>query len=189
MSILVSAFIATSLDGYIAAPNGDIAWLERANRSIPPGEDCGYEAFMNTVDTLVVGRKTFQQVSAFERWPFSGKRVCVLSTSGVLKQAGLPHGVEVVSAPPRALVGRLRQEGTRHIYVDGGTTIQSFLRDALIDVMTITTIPVLLGDGISLFGALGAEVPLVHLSTVTYSFGFVQNKYGVIKPMFAGGSQ
>jgi dihydrofolate reductase len=183
MSIVVSTFVACSLDGYIAASDGDIGWLERANRSVPPGEDCGYAAFLSTIDALVLGRKTFQQASSSEQWPFAGKRVVVLSRSDALSQSALPLGVEVVSQPPRTLLGRLRSEGIRHLYVDGPTTIQSFLEDALIDLMTITTIPVLLGSGKPLFGRLSAEVELVHLSTLTYAFGFVQCRYGVKKPL------
>jgi dihydrofolate reductase len=175
----VSVFIATSLDGYIARKDGRIDWLEKANATLPTGEDCGYQSFFDSVDTLVMGRKTFETVLAFEAWPYGDKRVVVLSTQ--LKQVP-PHlakTVSVLSFSPKKILETLSAEGSRHIYLDGGRTIQSFLMDNLVDEITVTSIPVLLGDGISLFGNVRESLPLTHLKTDTYSNGFVQSKYRV----------
>jgi dihydrofolate reductase len=180
VTITVSAFIAASLDGFIATPDGGIAWLDEANAAVPTGEDCGYQAFMNTVDTLVVGSRTFQQVLTFDEWPYRNKRVIVLSQHGHNLPDTLPPDVSVSSEEPPALVDRLRSASVRHVYIDGGITIQRFLRADLVNTITITVIPVLLGAGKPLFGSLDSMVKLTHISTTTYSFGFVQSKYRVV---------
>lgn len=174
-----SVFIATSLDGFISRTDGSIDWLDEANRRVPPGEDCGYGQFMSTVDALVMGRHTFELARSFGEWPYGQTPVVVLSS----RLASLPHGVpgtvSLSHEAPRALVERLSQQGMKRLYVDGGVTIQRFLSDGLIDDITITRIPVLLGAGRPLFGPLAQDVRLEHLSTRTYDFGFVQSKYRV----------
>ena len=167
MTILpkVSVFIATSLDGFIARKDGSIDWLEKANATIPPGEDCGYQKFFDSIDTLVMGRKTFETVLAFESWPYGDKRVVVLS-----------------SHSPRDLVEMLSNKGTRHIYLDGGRTIQSFLKENLVSEITVTRIPVLIGEGIPLFSNVGKDVSWDHVSTHTYENGFVQSHYRLLGP-------
>jgi dihydrofolate reductase len=181
LSLNTSVFIATSLDGFIARPDGSIDWLIQANAAVPKGEDCGYKAFMDTVDILVMGRNTFEQVLSFDEWPYSDKRVIVLTRKGVEIPAALRQTVSATSEPPAMLAKRLESEGAQHLYIDGGQTIQSFLSAGLINELTITIIPILLGAGRPLFGPIKSDIALIHLSTQAYPFGFVQSKYRVVK--------
>lgn len=176
-----SVFVATSIDGYIAREDGSIDWLEQANTSIPAGEDCGYGEFFASVDALVMGRKTFELVRSFESWPYGDKRVVVMSSRKMEIPRELSATVGSSSVPPSQVVMQLAAEGLHHLYIDGGKTIQSFLRAGLINELTITLIPVLLGAGRPLFGPLNNDVHLEHLATRSYDFGFVQNRYRVIK--------
>jgi len=174
-----SVFIATSLDGFISRVDGRIDWLEAANASVTPGEDCGYAAFFTGVDALVMGRGTFEQVLSFPTWPYGAKRVFVVSRTLSELPGSAPSTVSLSAEPPTELVERLYAEGFRHLYVDGGRTIQSFLNAGLIDELTITVIPVLLGAGRPLFGPLWADVQLELIGSRAYPFGFVQNRYRV----------
>jgi dihydrofolate reductase len=174
-------FIATSLDGFIARPDGSIDWLNDANAVIPSGEDCGYSEFMKSVDVLVMGRNTFELALTFDAWPYQGKRIVVLSSKPLIVPVGLPNSVSVSSESPDALVERLSAEGVQRLYVDGGITIQRFLAAGLIDDITITLIPVILGQGRPLFGPIENDIPLVHMATKTFVFGFVQIKYRVAR--------
>lgn len=177
MPLTTSVFIATSLDGFIAREDGAIDWLMAANASVPAGEDCGYAAFMGSVDVLIMGRNTYEQVAGFEPWPYVGKRVVVLTTRDVTFRTGPGVVLEKSSEAPRALLRRLGAEGCQHAYVDGGKVIQSFLSDGLIDRLTITTVPILLGQGRSLFGSLPSDVHLTLAESKAYAFGFVQSIY------------
>ena len=179
MSTKVSVFIATSLDGFIARENGDIDWLNDANATVPEGEDCGYQPFMASVDVLIMGRKTYEQVLSFGSWPYGQTRVIVMSRSPIQFPAELPACVTHSAAMPRMLYDRLVNEGAQHLYIDGGVTIQRFLAAGLIDELTITIIPILLGEGTPLFGPLGKDIHLTHISSHTYDFGFIQLKYAV----------
>ncbi len=172
--MLASVFVGTSVDGFIARRNGDLDFL-------PPGggEEHGYEAFLATVDALVIGRGTFETVLKFGQWPYGRKRVVVLSSRPLdLSQA--PGGVvEQMSGPPGEIVSRLEARGLRHLYVDGGITIQGFLRAGLIQRLVITRVPVLIGTGIPLFGVLDADVKLDHVATRSFGSGLVQSEYRV----------
>jgi dihydrofolate reductase len=180
MPITASVYIATSLDGFISRPDGDIDWLNRANALVPPGEDCGYAKFMETVDVLVMGRNTYEQVVTFEPWPYTGREVVVLSTQTVTVPEHLRASVVTSSETPAALLARLASRGVQHVYVDGGKTVQRFLADGLIHELTITVIPVLLGSGRPLFSSASREQRLELLSSRAYEFGFVQSTYRVI---------
>jgi dihydrofolate reductase len=168
-----STFIGTSLDGFIARPNGDLDFL-------PPGggEPHGYEEFMASVDALVIGRNTYETVLAFPSWPYGDKPVFVLSTRP-LDPAPAGAVVEHMSGEPSEIVSQLAARGIRHIYVDGGITIQRFLRAGLIQRLIITRVPVLIGEGIPLFGALPKDITLTHIATRHYSSGLVQSEYVV----------
>ena len=178
MSIKASVFIATSLDGFIARANGDLDWLTGA-QSASTEEDYGYQEFIDTVDTIVVGRNTFELVLTFDTWPYSGKKVVVLSSKPSAVPSHLVDDVEWLSLPPQRLVGRLAARGATHLYVDGGKTIQGFLRAGLIDDLTITRAPILIGTGVPLFGPLGHDVKLTHITTRQFENGFVQSMYRV----------
>lgn len=181
MPMTVSVFIATSLDGFIAREDGAIDWLMEANAGVPAGEDCGYSVFMQGVDVLVMGSGTYEQVCRFEPWPYEGKRVIVLTSRSIQLRSGTGIRLESGSGSPKALLKRLADEGHRRAYVDGGRVIQSFLREGLVDDLTITTIPVLLGSGRRLFGTLPGDVHLQLSGHRTYGFGFVQATYRVLR--------
>lgn len=172
-------FIATSLDGFIARTDGSIDWLEAIDPLVPPGEDMGYAEFMSTVDALVMGRSTFEMAMSFDPWPYGATPVVVLSSKLHALPVTAPATVSLHRGGPTALVADLAARGLTRLYVDGGLTIQSFLALHLIDELTITTIPVLLGSGKPLFGAVPADVRLEHVSTRAYEFGLVQTTYRV----------
>ena len=181
MNLKTSVFIATSLDGFIARENGELDWLETANATIPHGEDCGYLDFMESIDTLVMGRNTYEQVLSFGmgKWPYGGTPVVVLSSTEIELPSDEYHNVTWSSESPKDLCARLADEGASHLYIDGGETIQRFLADGLISDITITVIPILLGSGRSLFGNLDKDIFLDHVSTKSYDFGFVQLNYTI----------
>lgn len=179
MSIKSSVFIATSLDGFIARPDGELDWLDAANATVPEGEDCGYRTFMESIDVLIMGRKTYEKVLSFGDWPYDNKPVIVLSRNKIEIPDRLVQTVYHSSESPKALRDRLSKEGVRRLYIDGGITIQRFLAERLIDDLTITIIPVILGSGIPLFQKIDCDIPLKHIATKTYDFGFVQLTYEV----------
>ena len=167
-------FIAASVDGYIARLDGSLDWLPEAD----PEEDYGYATFMATVDALVMGRKTYEVVRGFGGdWPYAGTPVVVLSHG----QPILPESAEaeVLALSPADVLAVLGARGARRVYVDGGQTLQAFLRAGLVRELTVTRIPVLLGDGIPLFGSLPADVALTHVETQSFSSGLVQSRYRI----------
>lgn len=171
----VSVFVGTSVDGFIARPNGELDFLPSDG-----GEPHGYDEFIATVDTIVIGRKTFETVLGFYKWPYGKKRVVVLS-SRPLDLSKVKEGmVEQMSGRPAEIVERLTRSGVTHVYVDGGVTIQGFLGAGLVQRLTITRVPVLIGEGIPLFGALPHDIRLRHLGTRQYSSGLVTSEYEVL---------
>lgn len=176
-----SIFIATSLDGFIAREDDSLDWLDAANELIPPGEDCGYGEHISTVDTLVMGRSTFEKVLGFGEWPYGATPVVVMSRRDFTLPPSLPECVSTSRKSPKELLAELSSIGVRHVYVDGGLTIQSFLAESLVDELTITIIPILLGSGKPLFGPLTSDIQLSLVSSREYAFGFVQQKYKVKK--------
>ena len=172
-----SVFIATSLDGYIARPDDSLDWLEVEGAN----EDHGFAAFMARVDVLVMGRNTYDVVRAMGvPWPYSDTPVIVLTSRPIDIPDDLAAVIEPSSLSPRALIAELEDRGFEHAYVDGGKTIQSFLEAGLIDRITMTRIPVLIGEGIPLFGSLPQDVQLRHVDTIAYTSGLVQSTYDVI---------
>lgn len=182
MALTCSVFIATSLDGFVAREDGRIDWLEAANASLPPGEDCGYREFIAGIDALVLGRRSFERLLAFASWPYGELPVAVLSRRPLVIPEGLPPSVRATQETPAELVARFAADGARHLCVDGGQTVQSFLAAGLIDELTLTVVPVLLGRGRPLFGPLAGDVALAHLGTRSWPFGFVQSRYRVLAP-------
>jgi dihydrofolate reductase len=171
-----TAFVGTSVDGFIARQNGDLDWLPADG-----GEPHGYAEFIATVDTIVIGRKTFETVLTFEAWPYGSKRVVVLSSHPVDLSTAVGRGaiVEQMGGPPAEIASSLAARGAQHLYVDGGITVQRFLRAGLIDRLVITRVPVLIGDGIPLFGSLPQDIRLRHIVTRSYASGLVQTEYEV----------
>jgi dihydrofolate reductase len=171
-----SVFIGTSLDGFIARKNGDFDFLPTGG-----GESHGYNEFIATVDTIVIGRKTFETVLPMKPWPYGNKRVVVLSSRPQDFSKVVGGVVEQMSGSPAEIVSQLAVTGSQHIYVDGGITIQNFLRAGLIQHVAITRVPVLIGDGIPLFGALPHDIHLRHIATQQYPSGLVKSEYEVVK--------
>jgi dihydrofolate reductase len=169
-----SVFVGASLDGFIARIDGSLDWLPHGG-----GEPHGYDEFMATVDALVIGRKTFEKVLTFEAWPYGAKTVFALS-SRPLPPAPAGAVVECMSGEPSGIVLQLDARGIRHIYVDGGITIQRFLQAGLIHRLIITRVPVLIGSGIPLYGATPGDIALKHVATRQYASGLVQSEYAVI---------
>jgi dihydrofolate reductase len=174
-----SVFIAASVDGFIARPDGDIEWLHRPEYDGAELNGVTYEHFIASVDALVMGRKTLEKVLSFPEWPYEGFPVFALSHQPLELPAHLKGKVEVVSQDVNALVAELAERGMKHLYIDGGQTIQQFLEAGLIDEMIITRIPVVLGQGIPLFSQLGGEHELRHIGTYASDNGFVQSRYEV----------
>lgn len=169
-----SVFIATSVDGFIARSNGDIEWLPEGG-----GEPHGYEEFIASVDAIVIGRKTFETVLSFDEWPYGAKRVVVLSSRGLDLSTVRGGAVEQMAGAPAEIAAKLAASGAHHLYVDGGITIQGFLKAGLIGRLVITRVPVLIGDGIPLFGSLPHDIRLRHISTRHFPSGLVQSEYDV----------
>ncbi|HUO60021.1 MAG TPA: dihydrofolate reductase family protein [Candidatus Acidoferrales bacterium] len=170
-----SVFCAASIDGFIAKSDDGIEWLNPYEK-----DPHGFEEFFASLDAVVIGRRTFEVVLGFGGW-FYTKPVFVLSST--LKNLKLPEGAvcELINAEPSEVLKQLEQRGFNHLYIDGGVTIQRFLRARLIDRMIITRVPILLGNGIPLFGSLPQEVQLKHVATRTYPTGLVQSEYEVAR--------
>lgn len=174
----VSVFIATSLDGYIARPNGDIDWLVDADNS-GGKEDYGYKKFLDSVDCMVMGRNSMEMVMSFPEWPYNSKPVVVLSNTLKEIPSQLQNKVDLYSGSLIKLVTELKNNGCKRIYIDGGKTIQSFINEDLITDITITKIPILLGEGLSLFGNTKHDIKLKHIESKSYPSGFVKSTYKV----------
>jgi dihydrofolate reductase len=176
MTLKVSVYIAVSADGFIARKNGEIDWLPGGES----GEDYGYAEFMSGIDHVVMGRNTFDKVLTFGGWHYE-KKVIVLTSRKLTLSPELTDKAEALHLSPLELVHELERRGSRHIYLDGGVTIQKFLREELVDEMTITTIPILIGMGLPLFGSLEKDIKLELLVSRSFRNGLVQNKYKVYK--------
>ena len=174
----LSVFIATSLDGFIARKDGAIDWLTEADTP-DENEDFGYARFIATVDCMIMGRNTMEKVITFPEWSYEGMRVIVLSNTLTAVPEQLKGKIELYTGPLAELVKKLSADGVQRAYVDGGKTIQNFLSESLITDITINTIPVLLGEGLPLFGKVPADIKLTHQKTVTYPIGFVMSTYTV----------
>lgn len=170
-SMTITVFVGTSLDGFIARPDGAFDFLPADG-----SEPYGYNEFFASVDALVIGRKTYETVLAFPEWPYGGKRVIVLSSKPVESAK-----VEWMSGSPAEIVAKLAATGAHHLYVDGGLTIQEFVRAGLVDRFIITRVPVLIGEGIPLFGPVPHDVQLRHVGTRPFDSGLVQSEYEVLR--------
>jgi dihydrofolate reductase len=166
-----SVFIATSLDGFIAREDGGIDWLSQVEM---PGEDYGYSRFAASVDALIMGRNTYDTALGFEGWPYEGKRVIVLTNRTFVPR----HGEEQRSGTDlHALVEDLANAGVTRAYIDGGNVIRQFLAAGLVDDLTISIVPIILGSGKPLFGELGAELTLHLESSQSWQSGLAQLRY------------
>jgi dihydrofolate reductase len=170
-----AVFIATSLDGFIALPDGSIKWLDAVQLD---GEDYGFGAFFASVDTLLMGRLTWETALRFDEWPYSGKRVVVLTH----RPAEARHGESFRAGEPAAILAALQAEGAQRVYVDGGAVISQFLAEGLVDELTLSVVPMLLGDGIRLFQGGLPRRALRLTSSHAYPSGLVQLRYAPFGP-------
>jgi dihydrofolate reductase len=175
-----TVFIATSLDGFIAREDGGIDWLNSPDGAAP-GEDYGYRALFDSVDAVVMGRNTYELVQSFglKEWPYGTKPVVVLTNRPLEIPESIAATVETMSGSPDAVVERLAARGLKHLYVDGGSTIQNFLAEGQIQRLILSRIPVLIGRGIPLFGPVPHDIRLRHVETRSFSSGLVQSEYEV----------
>ncbi len=166
-------YVGTSLDGFIAKRDGSLDWLTPfQNREVA----ARYEKFISTIDAHVIGRGTYETVLSFPAWGYT-RPVIVLSTTLKTVTDTLKKRVTVLDATPKEALTYLAGRGFSNVYVDGGKVIQSFLKDDLIDEMIVTRVPVLLGDGIPLFGTSGKERLFEHKETTVLTNGLVTSRY------------
>lgn len=177
-----SVFIATSMDGYIADKNGKIDWLHAIPN--PDKIDMGYSEFISRIDAIVMGRKTFETVCGFNiDWPYQ-KPVFVLSNTLSKLPEKLEDKAQFIKGSIKEILDKINGQGYTRLYIDGGTTIQSFLKEDLIDEMIITIIPTMLGAGTSLFADLPEKLDFECINTQIYLDKIVQNHYRrIIKNM------
>jgi dihydrofolate reductase len=182
-----SVFIATSADGYIATLDDGVDWLHASGKTdIDLGDrsDMGFNDFIASVDCMVMGRKCMEKLSSFnlsaEQWPYRDIPIFVLSKTLDKPSNNLFGSIKMFSDDIPALISQLERDGLSHAYVDGGATITSFINLQLINEMTITQAPILLGAGKPLFGHIDSQIKLVNVEAVTYPNDFVQIKYHVI---------
>ena len=167
-------YIASSLDGFIATHDGGVEWLNDIPN--PEKSDFGFTEFMSGIDAIVMGRKTFEKVMSFDIWPYD-KPVYIVSSGKPKIPEALQGKVEIIKGGPKELVEQLQELGHQNLYIDGGVTIQGFLEDDLIDEMILTRIPVLLGEGIPLFGNLNQSLDFNHNKTEIFNNMLVKSHY------------
>ena len=187
-----SIFIAPSVDGYIATEDGGVNWLEMVAKPVSEKEassdlmkhfNMSMPNYMKNVDCMIIGRKLMEVLSSFnltpEQWPYGNTRI--ISLSNTIKEApsNLKNKVEMYSGSIPKLITKLEQDGYTHAYIDGGTTITTFLNLQLINEMTLTQAPVLLGSGIPLFGKLLKQINLEDAKATAFPNNFVELKYKV----------
>lgn len=168
-----------SVDGFIARPDGSIDWLAAVERE---GEDYGYKKFIDTVDTVVLGRNTYDAVLRFEAWPFANKRCIVLTHRAAKPRPGVQH----FNGPVDTLVDGLTKSGARHVYVDGGGAIRAFLAAGRLDYLTVSVVPIVLGQGIPLFTEGLSESALVMEESRAFSTGLIRLRYRVVSSFHQG---
>jgi dihydrofolate reductase len=166
-------YIGTSLDGFIARKDGNIDWLVQfANHEAIHA----YEELLSRIDAIVIGRGTFEKVLSFPSWPYE-KKVFVLSSTIKQVPGIVKDKVTLLSMKPKELLEHLSENGFSSIYVDGGKVIQGFLKEDLIDELIISKVPILVGDGIPLFGYLENDLQFKHIRTAVCSNGLVRSYY------------
>ncbi len=163
-----AAFLGMSLDGFISRPDGGVDWLDAYPA---PPED--YAAFIEGVDTVLIGRATYDLVVGFPEWPYGKKRVAVLTH----RPPPPRHGEVFVSGEPRVVLDGLAVSGSRSVYVDGGAVVSQFLAAGLVDELTVTIIPIVLGDGRRLFQGTLPEMRLTLAASRIYSTGLARLTY------------
>jgi len=168
-----SAYIGTSLDGFIARQDGEIDWLIQFDNS---EINQSYSEFISGIDAIVIGRGTYEKVLTFPNWPYQLK-VFVLSSRIKQIPDSLKDKATVFAMTPKEVLIYLSENGYSSIYVDGGKVIQSFLKENLLDEIIITRVPLLIGNGIPLFGELNQDIAFEHIKTNIFSSGLIKSHY------------
>lgn len=187
-----SIFIAPSVDGYIATEDGGVHWLETAGRSVAEIDEKSelmqhfnnsMSNYMQNVDCMIIGRKLMEVLSSFnlppEQWPYGNAKIIALSNTIKEAPENLKEHVKIYSGSIPSLIAKLENEGYKHAYVDGGTTITAFLNLELINEITLTLAPVLLGEGIALFGKLSRQIKLEDTEATAFPNNFIELNYSV----------
>lgn len=165
----LSVFLACSLDGYIASREGSLDWLDAA---VGPGEDYGYEQHLADIDALAIGRGTYDFIEHVDPLPFGERRLFVFTHRPLERE-----GITALSLSPKEAVAQWASEGIEHVYVDGGVVISAFLTAGLIDDLTLTIVPLLLGDGLPLFHPGRPQARLTLQESKTFPSGVVWLRY------------
>lgn len=181
-----SVYIATSVDGFIAKNDGNVDWLHTAgNKNADMGEhaNMGFNDYMSSIDCMIMGRKCMEMISSFnlsaEQWPYGDIKIIALSATIKKAPNNLNNKVQMYSGDINKLVSSLENEGYKHAYIDGGTTIQAFFNLQLIDELIITRVPILIGEGIPLFGQTFKDINLEQAEATAFPNDFIQVKYKV----------
>ena len=172
-------YIATSLDGYIARKDGNLDWLMEIPN--PDNSDYGFQSFINGIDGILMGRITFETIVGFNQWPYT-KPVFILSNKLVSLPDGYQERAKIVNGEIKDILRSLRRKGIENLYIDGGKTIQSFLKQDLIDELIITRVPIILGSGFPLFVDMDIEIKFKLIDTEILNEDLVKSTYKRIKP-------
>ncbi|MBI1378949.1 MAG: dihydrofolate reductase [Frankiales bacterium] len=175
MNPRISVYIAASLDGFIARPDGDLDWLHAAAAE---GEDYGYDEFLAGIDLVAMGRGTYDHIAGIDPVPYGGRPVEVFTS----RPPAPREGVAFVAQPASDAVARWTVQGVRNVYVDGGELIRQFLAIGAVDDLVVTVVPLILGEGLALFPPSGVETPLRLTGTQSWPSGMVQLRYAVARP-------
>jgi dihydrofolate reductase len=171
-----TVYIASSLDGYIAREDESIDWLMELPN--PDKSDYGFSVFLERIDGIIMGRKTFETILGFDEWPYSKPVPVFVLTNSLDKLPSKFSGrAEIIRGELKEILESLKVKGINNLYIDGGKTILSFLKEDLIDEMIITRVPILLGSGIPLFGRNNRELEFEHVETVVHNNMLVRSKY------------
>ena len=171
----LSVFCGVSVDGFLARPDDSLDFLHTGEQ-----EPHGFKEFLSSVDVVVIGRRTFEVVLKLGHMGLYGKKPVVVLSSRTIDFSPVKGGtVEQMSGKPSEIVRELKARDFKHVYVDGGITIQRFLAARCIDRLVITRVPVLIGAGIALFGPVPRDIQLRHVETRSYAGGLVQSEYEV----------
>ncbi|MBT5186197.1 MAG: dihydrofolate reductase [Kordiimonadaceae bacterium] len=174
-------YCAMSLDGYIADKDGGVAFLDSIEHP-PEADDYGYTEFMDSIDALVMGRNTYDTVMGFGvDWPYGDKTVVVVTHHDIKISDDIKGSVSSFAGSPQEIIQHLKAMGKVNLYIDGGKIIQEFLNENLIDQLIISVVPILIGEGIPLFGPLNKDLKLITESSNQYKNGLLQLKYNVVK--------
>jgi dihydrofolate reductase len=198
-NIVFTAFLATSVDGYIARTDGSVDFLDAANATMTPGEDCGTSAYLASIDAIVMGRKTYLHVLSMENWMYGDVPLFVVSGEMQDLPVGSPPSVRLLRTrevgdiltvlnkyvqnvippfPANTVREYLSSTKIAKVYVDGGELVRSFINAGLLSEITITVIPKLISNGRSLFGGT-KNVEMTLKACKHWDFGFVQSTYGM----------